>query len=104
MSDKIKIDAAIDKAATECVEELLAASKKDGGKPWLEIIHRKMRQAFTWAEPKTPLLRVGRLEFQKFRGGLRVAELTSCDTEYREAGLLDAASTAKLARWLNGGE
>lgn len=113
MSDKTKTSAAIDKAATECVEELLAASGKSGGKPWLEIVIRKMRQAFAGAEPKTPLLRLGDVEFQRFRGGIRIVRLArsrGIDNVLRgpehdtELVLLDAASTAKLARWLNGGE
>jgi len=101
MSDKI--NAAIDKAAAECVEELLAAGRKDGGEKWLDIVRRKMQQAFAGAEPPTPILRLGSLSFETFRGGLRVVRLWRADEE-RELALLGEASTAKLARWLNGGE
>jgi hypothetical protein len=107
MSEKLKIDAAIDKAATECVEELLAAGRKSGGAPWLDIIRRKMRQAFAGAEPPTPTLRLGTLSFETFRGGLRIVRLWPADVdadEVSELALLGKASTAKLARWLNGGE
>jgi len=108
MSDKMKINQAIDKAATECVEELLAASGKNGGKPWLEIVRRKMRQAFVRLEPATLQLRLGGCEFQRFRGGIRIVTLVGGGHEFQkyesEAAILDAASTAKLAQWLNGGE
>ena len=103
MSDKI--NAAIDKAATECVEEILAAGRKPKGERWLDIIRRKMRQALAGAEPPTPILRLGSLSFETFRGGLRIVRFQRADGDGDcELALLDAASTAKLARWLNGGE
>lgn len=39
----------IDKAAAECVEELLSSAGSEGGEPWFAIIRRKMQRVHDYA-------------------------------------------------------
>jgi hypothetical protein len=43
---------AIQKAATELVQELIAATKTPGGEKWVDIIARKMGQTLAEIEAK----------------------------------------------------
>jgi hypothetical protein len=115
MSDKIKINSAIDKAATECVEELENAGHTHGGAACRQVVKRRMKALLDAppVEPATAVLRVENCLFEKFRGGIKISRYSTSNFFGRgasgkehdtESSLLDAASAAKLARWLNGGE
>ena len=47
---KLTRKARLDRAAAECVEEILAATQADGGEPWFSIIRRKMQALNTGTE------------------------------------------------------
>lgn len=42
--DAPMIDALLDKAAAELVEELLASCAREGGEPWFNIVRRKLEK------------------------------------------------------------
>lgn len=42
-------NAMIDKAAAECVEEILVSARTDGGEPWFAIVRRKMQRVHDYA-------------------------------------------------------
>jgi hypothetical protein len=98
---------AIRKAATELVQELLAAGAIDGGERWVHIIERKM-EGLLRVNLKDRSLRVGIYELTKFHGNvvlkriLRSRVTQPGGDDLLETDCWEPKDLAKLKLWLNG--
>lgn len=72
------IDALLDKAAAELVEELLASCAKEGSEPWFNIVRRKLEKVSKQTQEYNPPKRRVRALHRKHRGVIQTAAGPAC--------------------------